>query len=325
LVLALTLRGAPHLHRRADLDALRAGLMPEDTAELATWLGGYGATLAAADVDGPALVHLVAELLRSALPSGTATKGELSGRVSPDLPDIARPWCEGCQVHHITEGLFRLGTLIAGLELEEGGRGLVFRPGPTGPTGPADTADTADPVDPAPGVDRPDLARGFLRMVGPARPADLTTWLSTLPHPAGAALSGKLWRALGDELVPVDVDGRRRWIPAGQASAVAAAEPARMVRLLPSRDPYLLGERDLVVPDGTAARQVWRAIGAPGVLLVDGEVLGTWRQRLSGRRLDLDVRLFGRLAAARRTELNRQAERVAAVRAAPDVRIHLDG
>src|SRR5438067_2206291 len=220
LVLALTLRGAPHLHRRADLPALRASLMPRDTAELATWLGGYGATLVDAGVDGPALVARVAELLRGALPSGSATKGELSGRISPELPEIARPWCDGCQVHHVTEGLFRLGTLIGGLELvEDGGRGLVFRPG---------RAEAhAD-------ADRRDLARTFLRLVGPAGPGDLTAWLSTLPHPAGAALSGALWEALGDELTPVSVDGRRRWMLTGDA--VAAAEPRRTVRLLPPRD-----------------------------------------------------------------------------------------
>jgi DNA glycosylase AlkZ-like len=314
LALALTLRGAPHLHRRADLAALRATLMPRDTAELATWLGGYGATLVDAGVDGPALVGQVADLLRAALPGGTATKGELSGRISPQLPDIARPWCAGCRVHHVTEGLFRLGTLLAGLELVgDGGRGLVFRPGP------ADVAAEAD---------RRDLARVFLRLVGPAGPADLTAWLSTLPHPAGAALSGALWEALGDELVPVSVDGQRRWM---LADTVVDAAVGRTVRLLPPRDPYLLGDRRLVVADPGVAKQVWRALNAPGVLLVDGEVCGIWRQKLSRRRrgpdqqggalLDLDVRLFGTLAAARRRDVQQEAERVAAARGAAEARL----
>ena len=108
-----------------------------------------------------------------------------------------------------------------------------------------------------------------------------------------------------------------------------------IARLLPPRDPYLLGERRLVVPDPGVGRQVWRALNAPGVVLVDQEVCGTWRQKLSGRRrgrdsdsdgggrLDLDVQLFGTLPAARRKDLQRQAERVAAARGAADVRLAL--
>jgi hypothetical protein len=45
LVLALTVRGSPHLHRRADLPMLHAALRPRDNAMLGAYLGGYGDTL----------------------------------------------------------------------------------------------------------------------------------------------------------------------------------------------------------------------------------------------------------------------------------------
>lgn len=144
LVLALTMRGSPHLHRRADLPALRAALRPRDNEALRAYLGGYGDALIAAGADGPALLAEVARELRAAFPGETASKGELSGAVSPRVPEIARPWCEGCGVHHVADGLFRLATLYAGIELVPGeGRRLRFRLGPEPADEPADDQATA--------------------------------------------------------------------------------------------------------------------------------------------------------------------------------------
>jgi len=64
LVLALTVRGAPHLHRRTDLPALRAALVPTDDAEFRALLGGHGATIVESGVDGPELVAVTAIALR---------------------------------------------------------------------------------------------------------------------------------------------------------------------------------------------------------------------------------------------------------------------
>jgi hypothetical protein len=303
LVLALTIRGAPHLHRRGDLAFLRAVLMPQDNDELATWLGGYGPEIRSSDVDGPALVRQVAEVMRSVLPTVGASKGELSGLVSPELPDIARPWCEGCGVRHVQEGLFRLGTLMAVAELDpDSGNRLRFVPGSGGR---------------AAKVDRADLVRAFLRFMGPLRPADVTGWLSTLPHPAGAALSTKLWDAVAGELTEIKVDGRKRWV----LGEFTDSEPEPSLLLLPPRDPYILGEHSLLVPDKAKARQVWKPVGSPGVLVVDGEIQGIWRQRLSGKRLKLEMTYFEKLPAKRTKELRQRAEGVASARGAEDVEI----
>jgi hypothetical protein len=302
LVLALTVRGAPHLHRRTDLPILRAALMPRDNDELATWLGGYAPTMSRSTVDGPALVREIAAAMRSALPDGGASKGELSSLVSPAVPDVARPWCGGCGADHIQEGLFRLGTLIAGLELSGDDRTLHFILG----------SDNR-----AEGVDRADLVRAFLRFIGPSRPADLTVWLSTLPHPAGSALSTKLWDSITDELTEVTVDGRTRWA----LGEVESGEPVPSVLLLPPRDPYLLGEHSLLVPDKTRARQIWKPTGAPGVLVVDGEVQGVWRQRLAGAKLTLYFTYFDKLPASRTQAVHEAAEAVATSRGATTVDI----
>lgn len=169
LVLALTVRGSPHLHRRADLPLLRAALTPRSNEELRAYLGGYGDILIDSGVDGPALLDQVASTMREVFPGPTATKGALSGAVSQHLPEIARPWCEGCGVAHVAEGLFRLGTLLAGIELvpTDGRRQLYHvaggQPEATG--------------------DRTALLRAFVRMAGPVGLDDVAAMRSAPPAP----------------------------------------------------------------------------------------------------------------------------------------------
>jgi hypothetical protein len=52
-------------------------------------------------------------------------------------------------------------------------------------------------------------------------------------------------------------------------------------RLLPSGDAYFLLQgidRELLVPEAARRAQLWTSRVWPGALLVDGEVVGTWRR-----------------------------------------------
>src|SRR5262249_27255766 len=108
LVRVLGVRGAPHVHRRADLPRLRAELRPRRPEELLGWLAGHGPAFLSSGIDGLAVLDQVVDLLRSRFPGEQATKGELSGAISSALPAPARPWCAGCGVEHVVENLFRL-------------------------------------------------------------------------------------------------------------------------------------------------------------------------------------------------------------------------
>lgn len=298
LVRLLSIRGAPHVHRRADLPRLRAALRPRSPAELLAWLGGHGPSFVDSGLDVLAVVDQVVELMGTEFPGERASKGELSGAISPLLPAPARPWCDGCGVEHVIEGLFRLGTLLAGLELERGDRKLVFRR-PDGPL----------PPDP-PGDDY--LVREFARLAGPIDADDVLSWLDSRILPVKPRWEPPGWAALAGELEPVTVAGEKLlgW------PGTTEAPPPPPVLLLPPRDPYLLGHRTLVVPDREIARKVWRAQVSPGVLLVDGEVRGTWRQRVSGRTISLHLTPFGKPGKGVRAAVADQAELVAAVRGA---------
>jgi hypothetical protein len=281
---------------------LRAALWPRDNDALRAYLGGYGDTLVASGADGPALLEQVAAELRDVFPGEVATKGELSGAVTPRLPEIARPWCEGCGVAHVADGLFRLATLYAGIELvPHGGRQLRFRLA-SGTPAVAENGTITE------------LLRAYLRLAGPAMPGDLAMWLDTRSVTAPPAWLRPSFDELTGELDDVRVDGLAMRAHTDTVAAMGEAPEPPPVLLLPPRDAIALGTRAFLVPDRALAKTVWRPVGSPGVVLLDGELAGTWRARQSGRVLRLTVTVHRALTARQRSTVEEQAAIVAAAR-----------
>jgi hypothetical protein len=57
---------------------------------------------------------------------------------------------------------------------------------------------------------------------------------------------------------------------------------SRVLRLLGPFDPYLqLRDRDLLVADAARRKVLWPTIGRPGAIVLDGEIVGTWRPKSS--------------------------------------------
>jgi hypothetical protein len=275
LVRVLSLRGAPHLHRREDLPALRRQLRPRTEKQLAAWCGAF-------PVPDLAHVDLVVDAMRREFPGDTATKGELSAAITPGLPEVVTPYCAGCKAHHVIENVFRLCTLLAGIELEHQGAKLTFR------------RPTAKPEPEAPG--EPTLLRDYARLVGPFAKADAEKWLGAGPQDT--------W----PDLRPVRVDGKRLL---AHEDVSEAPDPPTGLLLFP-RDPYLLGPRNLVA-DPDVARQVWRPVGSPGALVLHGRVAGTWRYEFSGRTVTFQVKGWSKVKGAARGAVKDQAEVLAGV------------
>jgi len=124
------------------------------------------------------------------------------------------------------------------------------------------------------------------------------------------------------KLVEVSVDGSPAWLPADRVDALTSAPPPEVVRLLGAFDPYLQArDRALIVPDKALYKTLWPVLGRPGALFVDGEVAGTWRPRAAGKKLTLTVEAFAPLPPSTWAAIEAEAERVAAVRGAPDVAV----
>jgi hypothetical protein len=134
---------------------------------------------------------------------------------------------------------------------------------------------------PAPEVDprdaRLELARRYLHVFGPTTPESFAEWAGI-----GARHGGLAFEALGGSLTPVRTPIGDAWILArDEATFRAEPGPAAPARLLPSGDTYFLlqgADRLLLVPDAARRDQLWTPRVWPGALLVDGEIVGTWRR-----------------------------------------------
>lgn len=127
---------------------------------------------------------------------------------------------------------------------------------------------------------------------------------------AGAAR--RWWKPVEGELRPVEVDGAEYWTHADHVEALHTAPEPEGIRLLPPYDPFTeLGDRRLLVPDPSRRKAVWRPAANPGLVLVDGEIAGVWRQRRGRDRLTLRVEAFGDLPTGLREAVRTDAATIA--------------
>jgi Winged helix DNA-binding domain len=265
LALVHSLRGAMHVHRTVDLPLLVAALRPEDAddTEAANHRTSSDDSTDGGDGSGSALDQVATAMIEVMSDDETRTKGELSAEITRILPERIRPWCPGCRVDHVDDGLFRTATLPAGLQLRPVGHrsASFFR--------------VALPSAAEPAPARRELLRRFLRRCGPAGPKDLAAWVGITP-----ANARRWWELLADELVEVRVGGKRLWMHTEDLAAARAAAAPTAVRLLPPYDPLVeVTNRELLLTDKQRRHQLWRAVANPGPVLMAGEVVGTWRRR----------------------------------------------
>jgi hypothetical protein len=290
LALVWTVRGAPHLYRRSDLPAVAATTWPFSDADAGKRIVDAAKPLKAAGISNLAALDTVAEAMR-AIVRAPMVKGEMSGRLTRQLDDVYLRHCVPCDAVHVYEMPFRLAALRAGLELRPGTSPPVLEPMP----GFAPAADVPR---------RLDVVRACLRLLGPATHQHVAGYLDAPVTDVRAH-----WPA---DAVEVDVEDERRWMLADDADRLDEAPP-RTTRLLGPFDLYLqVRDRSLLVADRAHAKDLWRMLGRPGGVLVDGEIAGTWRARKSGNSVAVAVELWN--GAVDRTAIGDQAERLAAFR-----------
>ncbi|QJW36064.1 DNA glycosylase AlkZ-like family protein [Cellulosimicrobium protaetiae] len=286
LALAWTLRGAPHVYRRVDLGDVAVATAPFSEADAAKRVFDASRPLRAAGVAVLDALRTEARLERELVDAPTV-KGDLSTRVTERLDEPYLRWCRPCGATHSYEQTFRLAALQAGLELEPGTSPPVLRRIP----------DLEPPLYARLGseaVPRLDVVRGYLRFFPAASVQDVAGFLDA---PVKEVRTHWPEHAVRAEVADADPGARpaERWVLAddverlvGAAArlrdARAAGEP--VVRLVGPYDLSLqLRDRVTLVPDASRAKDLWRVLGRPGAVLADGEVVGTWRPRASGRRL----------------------------------------
>jgi hypothetical protein len=295
-------RGAPHVHRRRDLAEFAITLWPHNDADAMARLRSERTPLKAAGISGLTAFSAMAEAMRAVVTT-PMPKGEVSAAVTARLPQAYSYRCRPCDAVHIYGGFFQLVGLPAGVRHRPGSSPLMLTP-----------LEDRPPV-PSVSVGAHGLVRTYLRLHGPATIAEAAGYLGT-----SQAETRPVWPS---DLVEVHVDGRRCWLPEEQVSATREAPPPSFVRLLPPLDPYLQGrDRALLVPNPAHQKALWRVIGNPGAVLVNGEITGTWQAKAAGRkRLEITVRSFAAVSGKDQAAIEEEAARIATTRGLSEARV----
>jgi len=268
-------RASPCLVSPEDLPVFTAGLLPDDEASLRHFLQGFGRT----DVDVRVALDRATAAVCQALDGGVLSKSDLSEAVTKLVPDPLSPYCTPCKVAHVNESLLRtvgLRGVFAFAPREGVGASFVRLDQWIGYS--------PDGVDV--GAARAELVRRYLRWYAPSTARHFATWAGI-----SQAQGRRWWASVEDELAPVESEGvAKAFVLAADLDDVQQPPTPTGVRLLPPADPYLLtADRDTIVADAAWQKALWRPIGSPGAVLVDGELVALWRPQKKGTRLVVTV------------------------------------
>jgi Winged helix DNA-binding domain len=150
---------------------------------------------------------------------------------------------------------------------------------------------------------RIELASRYIHFFGPTNAAAFAKWAGIGSGESRAAFEG-----LAGSLVPVRTPiGDGLILADDEAAFRAPVVPAASARLLPSGDSYFLlqgADRELLVPEADRRERLWTPRVWPGAVLLDGEIVGTWRRAGA----DVAVETWRVLSAGEHSAVSAEAE-----------------
>ncbi len=189
---------------------------------------------------------------------------DIATRLADHLGDETVPYRDAGKALGVNPNYIRYGTTTGTILIRWEGSG-------------APTIRSVPAPDVEPDNARAELARRHLHVLGPSTPEAFGNWAGVKAKSAASR-----FEALGDELIPVQTPVGEGWLLATDEETMrAASPPPAPVRLLPSGDCYYLlwgDQRSLLVTDDAERDLLWTSRVWPGAVVVDGEVVGTWRR-----------------------------------------------
>jgi hypothetical protein len=310
LVSLWSVRGAPYLVPTPDLPVYTLGALPLDTASFRQSLGGWSDALEAAGLDPLDTLDEMVTAARVLLDGETMDVNRFRDDLYARVPSLSRVQRPSFARDDMPEPLFRaLGTIGAVcIVAARGTNARVARVDQWLQT-PAPSLDAA--------AARAELARRFLHCYGPTTPRHFAEWTQRSIADAKQAFS-----LIHDEIVESTVDGTGALLLHSDEKVLSSPPDPEGVRLLPVLDPYLQQrDRATLLPDQQRRRALWQPVRGPGGVLADGEIVGTWRARTAGKRLDVAVELFQSIRRATRDEIHTEAARIAPFRSCETVAV----
>ena len=105
--------------------------------------------------------------------------------------------------------------------------------------------------------------------------------------------------------------------PRGRRRRPRLARRADRGCLLPAHDPFLQQrDRQRLLPDRELRRRLWRPVGSPGLVLIDGQARAIWSSHRKGRNLSVIVEPFGPLRGTERHAISDEADSIGPLRGA---------
>ncbi|HEX6326541.1 MAG TPA: winged helix DNA-binding domain-containing protein [Jiangellaceae bacterium] len=303
LVTLWSVRGAPYVVPASDVDVFSVGALPVDAASFRQSLGGWAAALDRAGLDPFDTLDQMIEVARNVLDGRTLDVNDLRDQIyarMPSLSTVQRP--SGAHAD-MPEPLFRaVGT--AGAVCIVAGRGTDAELART------DQWLSWTRSQPDRTAARAELTRRFLHCYGPATAQQFAQWSLRSLSDADDAFS-----LIEEELTELTVNGTHAWLLARDEQAFCSPPQPDGTRLLPVQDPFLQQrDRATLVQDEPARRKLWRPVRGPGGVLAGGQIVGTWRIRAKGSRLEVSVEPFGALSPPTRDAIEAEAQRIAPFR-----------
>jgi hypothetical protein len=314
------MRGAPFVFPVADAAVFTAGVLPPTEEAMIHLLPGARPALSKLEMGLAQAVELCAAEIRGVLSGrrlaidelGTELATRVAQRLSPTQCSVWEgpgPYAPGQPLGEgVTHFCIRILTL----------QGVVCFAPRTVRKSQFVLADEwlgHSPAEADVGVARAELLRRYLRSYGPSHRKDFAAWLGVRVGDVDP-----WWRLVEDELTPVPFHGST-WLLTADLDALRSPPQPRAAHLLPPRDPYTqMRDRETIL-DKQHHPSVWKSVGEPGAVLVNGRIAGTWRPRTNGRRFTVAVTTFGSIPPHAERVIQDEAEQVAALRGASSVQV----
>lgn len=308
LVIVWSRRGSPYLVPSADLLVFTRGLEPDDDDGWATFISGFAAHLDGIGMSATEVVEVATEATRRVLDGAVLTKRELGEALRPHLPERLRPWFDA-DTYSSFSALVSRGVALKGVFV------MAPRSGNAASFVRTDQWLEGRPQQMEAAAARAELVRRYLHAYGPSTAEAYAAWAGISPKQAERSFA-----LVQDETEAVAVsDGASacdRGVVLGDDLESLHAEPGDLgLRMLPPYDAYLAAvDRQVVCPDVDRHGEIWKSAANPGVVLADGDVVGTWRARKKDRRLEVTVQPWTSLHSSDMEQLEVNSARVSAFR-----------
>jgi hypothetical protein len=147
------------------------------------------------------------------------------------------------------------------------------------------------------------LVRRYFRSHGPATAADFARWSSLTLADTRAGLE-----AVADELQLHIIEGQKYLFA---NDALPPRDPSPTAYLLSIYDEYVIGykDRSAIVTAEDGERLVAMGNALQNVIILDGQIVGTWRREVGRKKALVELRPFASLAAAAQEAVAAAAEK----------------